>query len=389
MPHSDEVNHSLGQTTLISAIYPVGPAAIILMPLIVGGLVDSYGFSEQQAGAIATAEGIGLVLGLLTAAFWVRSVNWRIALLAGLAVYAALNFGSSLIEGYTGILALRFLSGFVGGGVFAIIVAALGDNQEPDRAFGIAQAVQGLVMGLLFAGAPILMAASGINTLFYLMAGLAVVTMVFLPRFPRRGVSNYGTEFPEKVDPSSGPVPIAMYFGLFGGFVYYLAVFGFWGFIERMGMQAGLEDSTVGYALGISQLAAIFGALLAAGAAQRFGRFLPLLIALLGQLWVLWVLVGQFSSWSFYVGACAYQGLYVMATSYQLGVIAQLDSKGKFIVVMTALQGLGAALGPSIAAALINDGDYSGINAASAVALVLSLGLFLVLARAHKKSKPE
>ena len=389
MPHSDEVNHSLGQTTLISAIYPVGPAAIILMPLIVGGLVDSYGFSEQQAGAIATAEGIGLVLGLLTAAFWVRSVNWRIALLAGLAVYAALNFGSSLIEGYTGILALRFLSGFVGGGVFAIIVAALGDNREPDRAFGIAQAVQGLVMGLLFAGAPILMAASGINTLFYLMAGLAVVTMVFLPRFPRRGVSNYGTEFPEKVDPSSGPVPIAMYFGLFGGFVYYLAVFGFWGFIERMGMQAGLEDSTVGYALGISQLAAIFGALLAAGAAQRFGRFLPLLIALLGQLWVLWILVGQFSSWSFYVGACAYQGLYVMATSYQLGVIAQLDSKGKFIVVMTALQGLGAALGPSIAAALINDGDYSGINAASAVALVLSLGLFLVLARAHKKSKPE
>jgi len=389
MPHSDEVNHSLGQTTLISAIYPVGPAAIILMPLIVGGLVDSYGFSEQQAGAIATAEGIGLVLGLLTAAFWVRSVNWRIALLAGLAVYAALNFGSSLIEGYTGILALRFLSGFVGGGVFAIIVAALGDNREPDRAFGIAQAVQGLVMGLLFAGAPILMAASGINTLFYLMAGLAVVTMVFLPRFPRRGVSNYGTEFPEKVDPSSGPVPIAMYFGLFGGFVYYLAVFGFWGFIERMGMQAGLEDSTVGYALGISQLAAIFGALLAAGAAQRFGRFLPLLIALLGQLWVLWVLVGQFSSWSFYVGACAYQGLYVMATSYQLGVIAQLDSKGKFIVVMTALQGLGAALGPSIAAALINDGDYSGINAASAVALVLSLGLFLVLARAHKQSKPE
>lgn len=389
MPHSDEVNHGLGQTTLISAIYPVGPAAIILMPLIVGGLVDSYGFTEQQAGAIATAEGIGLVLGLLTAAFWVRSVNWRSALLAGLAVYAVLNFGSSLTEGYTGILALRFLSGFLGGGVFAIIVAALGDNREPDRAFGIAQAVQGLVMGLLFAGAPALMAASGINTLFYLMASLAVVTMVFLPRFPQRGAINSGSEFPEKVVPSSEPVPIAMYFGLFGGFLYYLAVFGFWGFIERMGMQAGLEDSTVGYALGISQLAAIFGALLAAGAAQRFGRFLPLLIALLGQLWVLWVLVGQFSSWSFYVGACAYQGLYVMATSYQLGVIAHLDSKGKFIVVMTALQGLGAALGPSIAAALINDGDYSSINAASAVALVLSLGLFLVLARAQKESKSE
>ena len=382
MSRGDEIDHSLRQTTLISAIYPVGPAAIILMPLIVGGLVDSYGFSEQQAGVIATGEGIGLVLGLLTAALWVRSVTWRLALLVGLATYAALNFGSPLVDGHAGILVLRFLSGFVGGGVFAIVVAALGDNREPDRAFGIAQAVQGLVMGALFAWAPSLMSESGINSLFYLMAILALTTMIFVPQFPRRGVVDAAPVPSDSAGDPPSSAPILLYLGLFGGFAYYLAVFGFWGFIERMGIRAGLEESTIGYALGISQLAAICGALLAAGAAQRFGRFLPLLIALVGQLWVLWVLVGQFSAWAFYAGACAYQGLYVMATSYQLGVIAHLDSKGKFIVVMTALQGLGAALGPSIAAALIDDGAYSGINAAAALTLTASLGLFLVLARA-------
>ena len=382
MSRSDGIDHSLRQTTLISAIYPVGPAAIILMPLIVGGLVDSYGFSEQQAGVIATGEGIGLVLGLLTAALWVRSVTWRLALLVGLTTYAALNFGSPLVDGHAGILVLRFLSGFVGGGVFAIVVAALGDNREPDRAFGIAQAVQGLIMGALFAWAPSLMSESGINSLFYLMAILALTTMIFVPQFPRRGVVDAAPVPADSTGDPPSSAPILLYLGLFGGFAYYLAVFGFWGFIERMGIRAGLEESTIGYALGISQLAAICGALLAAGAAQRFGRFLPLLIALVGQLWVLWVLVGQFSAWAFYAGACAYQGLYVMATSYQLGVIAHLDSKGKFIVVMTALQGLGAALGPSIAAALIDDGAYSGINAAAALTLTASLGLFLVLARA-------
>jgi predicted MFS family arabinose efflux permease len=382
MSRSDGIDHSLRQTTLISAIYPVGPAAIILMPLIVGGLVDSYGFSEQQAGVIATGEGIGLVLGLLAAALWVRSVTWRLALLVGLTTYAALNFGSPLVDGHAGILVLRFLSGFVGGGVFAIVVAALGDNREPDRAFGIAQAVQGLIMGALFAWAPSLMSESGINSLFYLMAILALTTMIFVPQFPRRGVVDAAPVPSDSAGDPPSSAPILLYLGLFGGFAYYLAVFGFWGFIERMGIRAGLEESTIGYALGISQLAAICGALLAAGAAQRFGRFLPLLIALVGQLWVLWVLVGQFSAWAFYAGACAYQGLYVMATSYQLGVIAHLDSKGKFIVVMTALQGLGAALGPSIAAALIDDGAYSGINAAAALTLTASLGLFLVLARA-------
>ncbi len=188
MSPTDGIDHSLRQTTLISAIYPIGPAAIILMPLIVGGLIDSYGFSDQQAGAVATAEGLGLVLGLLTAALWVRSVGWRSALLAGLAIYAGLNFGSPLIESHTGIVILRALSGFVGGGVFAIVVAALGDNREPDRAFGIAQAVQGLVMGALFVWAPALMSDAGINSLFYLMAFLALIAILFLPRFPRYGV---------------------------------------------------------------------------------------------------------------------------------------------------------------------------------------------------------
>lgn len=388
MSQTDGIDHSLGQTTLISAIYPVGPAAIILMPLIVGGLIDSYGFSDQQAGAVATAEGLGLVLGLLTAALWVRSVGWRSALLTGLAIYAGLNFGSPLIEGHTGIVILRALSGFVGGGVFAIVVAALGDNREPDRAFGIAQAVQGLVMGALFVWAPALMSDAGINSLFYLMAFLALIAMLFLPRFPQYGVVD-ATPAPQDTPNtvSQSGVPIALYAGLFGGFAYYLAVFGFWGFIERMGVQAGLEETTIGYALGVSQLAAIFGALLAAAAAQRFGRVIPMLIALMGQLWVLWVLVGQFSAWAFYAGACLYQGLYVMATAYQLGVIAQLDSKGKFIVVMTALQGLGAALGPSIAAGLINDGDYSSINMAAATTLIVSLGLFLYLAHSANKHK--
>lgn len=389
MSQTDGIDHSLTQTTLISAIYPVGPAAIILMPLIVGGLIDSYGFSDQQAGAVATAEGLGLVLGLLTAALWVRSVGWRSALLAGLAIYAGLNFGSPLIEGHTGIVVLRALSGFVGGGVFAIVVAALGDNREPDRAFGIAQAVQGLVMGALFVWAPALMSDAGINSLFYLMAFLALIAMLFLPRFPRYGIVDAGLDTRGNTNDASHLAPIALYAGLFGGFAYYLAVFGFWGFIERMGVQAGLEETTIGYALGVSQLAAIFGALLAAAAAQKFGRVIPMLIALIGQLWVLWVLVGQFSAWAFYAGACLYQGLYVMATAYQLGVIAQLDSKGKFIVVMTALQGLGAALGPSIAAGLISDGDYSGINMAAAATLIVSLGLFLYLAHSANKHKTQ
>lgn len=384
MAQSISLDHSLGQTTLISAIYPVGPAAIILMPLIVGGLIDSFGFSEQQAGAVATAEGIGLVSALLLASQWVRRVSWPIGLLMGLVIYAMLNLASTFIHAHTPLMLIRFCTGFAGGSVFAIIVAALGDNKEPDRAFGIAQAVQGLLMGVLFTFAPVLMVDLGVHAVFYLMAGLAVLTALFIPRFPHHGIVTAQQVMAAPATVTATPL---LYLGLFGGFVYYLAVFGFWGFIERIGQQAGLDPQTIGTALGVSQLAAIVGALSAAVAAQRFGRSLPLLLALIGQLWVLWLLVGQFSTFAFYAGACAYQGLYVMATSYQLGVIATLDNKGQFIVLMTALQGLGASIGPSAAAWLLTDSGYTAINTGAALAVGLSLGIFLVIVWLYRSAE--
>ena len=54
-------NHRLSTTLIICLVYPLGPAAIILMPMIVGGLVDNYGFTEQQAANIASFEGLGVV----------------------------------------------------------------------------------------------------------------------------------------------------------------------------------------------------------------------------------------------------------------------------------------------------------------------------------------
>ncbi len=79
-------------------LYPVGPAAIILMPMIVGGLIDSYGFSEQQAGNIAALEGLGLVFASMLAAAWIRRVSWVKALLVAFSRYAALNILSANIE---------------------------------------------------------------------------------------------------------------------------------------------------------------------------------------------------------------------------------------------------------------------------------------------------
>ena len=369
-----QFDHGLAQTILVSIVYPLGPAALILAPLIVGGVIDDYGFSEQQAGTMASLEGAGLVTGILLSTFWIRKVSWTFALLTGLVTYALLNMVSASISDFTLLVSLRMLIGLIAGSVFAIVCAAMGDNREPDRAFGIGQGIQGVMMAAIFAGAPLFMADRDVGMVFYVLAGLALAMLLCLPRFPAAGIAHVqSSEYVEKT------YVHLIWVGLIGGTLYYISIFGFWAFVERIGMSAGLDADTINYALSASLVAAIIGGFIAALAGVRFGRTIPLVIVLVGQLLVLLLLKGDFSVTMFYVATCAYQFLYIIATCYLLGVIAVMDHKGKYVVMMNGFLGIGAAMGPSLAAAMITDDSYYGINLMAMLGIFLCIGMFLFI----------
>jgi MFS family permease len=169
-----------------------------------------------------------------------------------------------------------------------------------------------------------------------------------------------------------------IWLGLIASIVFFVNVFGFWAFVERIGQAAELPANTIGLALGISQIMTIVGALAAALASDRYGRYWPLLIVLIGQSMALFALIGKFGAVTFFVSMGAFQALFVVAVSYQMGAIAKLDIKGRYLVMMTAAQGLGAAIGPAVAAAMIREGnDYSGIMLMAALLCLISTLLFL------------
>lgn len=368
-------DHSLPQTILISIVYPLGPAAVILMPLIVGGVIDDYGFSEQQAGTIASLEGLGLVCGLLVGSLWVRQLSWIKMLFTGILLYSVLNIISASVDAFIFLVSIRFLVGFTGGSIFAIVVAALGDNKEPDRAFGIGQGIQGVMMFAAFVAAPYFLDGRNIGALFYLFAGGALLMLLCLFHFPDKGIEHTPSQGFDKPNEHT----LLIWLGLFAGLIYYASIFGFWGFVERIGISAGLSSESISLALGISQIAAIAGGFIAAIASDRYGRVLPLIIVIFGQLSVLWLLLGEFTIIIYLVGTCLYQSLYIIATCYLLGVIAVLDDRGKYVVIMNAFLGIGVAIGPSVAALLINGNNYSGINAMAALGILISIGLFLFI----------
>lgn len=357
-------------------VYPLGPAAIILMPMLVGGVIDDFGFSEQQAGYMASLEGLGLVLASLVAALWIRKVSWVTMLGAALVATALLNMLSANLHQFLPLLVVRFLAGFTGGSIFALTVAALGDNRHPDRAFGIAQVVQGAMMFFAFAGAAHILAQWTVSGLFYMLAAAALLMLLALPRYPSAGAQRAAVRGAGGAAPNYTRL---IWIGLLASFLFFSNIFGFWAYIERIGQGAGLAIETIGLALGASQFAAIVGAGAAALASDRYGRAAPLALALVGQMLVLWLLVGQFTTITFYLGAGLFQALFVLANSYQLGVISKIDLKGNFLVLVTGFQGLGAAVGPGIAAALIDNGDYSRINQMAALFCLVSIAMFFFI----------
>jgi predicted MFS family arabinose efflux permease len=358
-------------------LYPVGPAAIILMPMIVGGLIDSHGFSEQQAGNIAALEGLGLVFASMLAAAWIRRVSWVKALLVAFLGYAALNILSANIEAYVPLLVLRCLSGLAGGSVMAVTVAALGDQREPDRAFGLAQAVQGVMMLGGFLAAPWLVQRWGVSAIYYMLAGASLLMTLTLPRFPVAGrVRAAATKENALQAGHTGLI----WLGLFASVLFFVNVFGFWAFVERIGQAGGLPAQTIALALGISQVVAIAGALAAAWASDRYGRYLPLLIVLIGQAAALFAVLGDFGAATFFVSTGLFQALFIIGVSYQMGAIARLDIHGRYLVTMTAAQGLGSALGPALAATLIREGgDYSLIMPMAALLCLFGTLMFLFI----------
>jgi DHA1 family inner membrane transport protein len=352
-------DHRLPTTLLISAVYPLGPAAIILMPMILGGLIDSYGFTEQQAANIASMEGLGLVAASVFAAVWIRRLSWVRALFFAFLLYAGLNVISANLDAYEPLLATRFLTGLAGGSLFSVTIAALGDNREPDRAFGFAQAVQGVMMLAGFSAAPYLLQAWNVRALYYMLAAASIVMMLTLLRFPAQGEIRVAMPGDLRRQRSND---MLIWLGLGASIIFFVNVFGFWAFVERIGQAGQLPPSTIGLALGISQVMAIAGALAAAMASDRYGRYWPMLIVLIGQSGALFVLMGKFGAAAYFASTGAFQALFIVAVSYQMGAIAKLDVKGRYLVMMTAAQGLGAAFGPAIAAALIGENnDYSGV----------------------------
>src|SRR5262249_18370601 len=101
-------------------------------------------------------------------------------------------------------------------------------------------------------------------------------------------------------------------------------------------------------------------------------RWRPLSIGIAGGAIALAFLIGRFQYLPFTVWVCVYNFFWNMTHPFLLGSMASFDRRGRVVVYAVAMQMLGLAVGPALAATIIAPAHYERINWASIAFFMVS-----------------
>jgi len=369
--------------TLAAAILVgvIGPEVFIVQPGFVQGLVEHVGFDDQGAGYAASAEMFGIAATTILLTFIAHRVNWRVVIAASALVMTLANAVCTVTDDLDVFVLLRVLAGLGAGGLVSLSFAAIGLTDRPERNFGF------LIMWVLVYGAIALVlmpgtyAFAGMDGVLWFFALFPLAALPVLRYFPATG------ENVVQVEEDAVNLPRQLKgFALLAMLAYFIAQGVVWAYLFLIGVAGGLSEQLVANGLMISQFAGIAGALLAALLGNRYGRSLPLTLGILGGALCLYFLVGRFEFLVFAVAVTMYNFAWNMTHPFLLAAMASFDRRGRVVVYAVAMQMIGLAVGPSLAASVISEGDYVNVNWFGAGLFVLSLVLILPPVRAQAKS---
>jgi predicted MFS family arabinose efflux permease len=359
------------------AVSIIGVFGLMTQPMVVGIYTDLLGFSLEQGGLVIVAEVAGGALASILAMFWINKINWRIAVVFAIVCVVIGNLITSTQTDANVITALRFAVGFFGQGtLFAIGISMIGNTDNPDKNFGFVIASQ-VAFGVvaLFTLRPFVEQYQSIGGMYVPLAVLAAVALVFVKYIPTGSAHQDfgGGDQPKK----SLALPLT---ALIAMLIWCCGLGSMWAFIERIGVEGGLESVAALQALGVSSMVAIGGALAASAiAAKGINRFMPVTIALLGQMAMAWLLQGEMNFWEMAIKASIFQIFWNMTGPFFMGAIAASDTGGKISVLIPAAQTSGFFIGPAVGGMFLQSYGLSAVNYVTIAFIAVSLAIFIPL----------
>jgi predicted MFS family arabinose efflux permease len=361
---------------MLAFLATAGLFYVNIMPAIVSGLIESLNFSRADAGLVASLNIYGAAVGAFVAVFLVTRVPWRPAAAGLLCALMALDALSIIVTTPEIMLPLRALHGGVGGLLVGISFAVIARVSQVHKTFGYLLFVQFGLGGFGVMLLPPLAPMYGTAALFLALIAFSAVSLVML---------SFLGDYPiQKPDPSKAVAPIQskpLASALAAVFLFQAANMGLYAYIIDLGQQAGLDIKFISPTLGISAWIGLLGSGLVILFSTRFGRTLPLVVAI--GMTTLATFALHFSQMAaiFWLANVLVGVTWAFSIAYLLGICAEFDKAGKMAALGGFASKTGLASGPFVAAMILTDEGYGQLINIAVVALVLCLLACLFPAR--------
>ena len=354
---------------LLAFLATAGLFYVNIMPALVAGLIDGLGFTNRQAGFVASANVYGAACGALVAVFLVRRIPWRRAEVVALILLLLLDLVSTQVTTAGPLTALRFVHGVVGGISVGIGLAVMARTRVPDRAFGMLLTVQYGAGGLGVMFLPRLAHQFGPQVLFLALAAFTLITLLMLP---------FLAEYPprERVAALAGAPPTTvkrapLLLTLTAVFLFQASNMGLSAFIIPLGRHYGLEDTFISNTLGFANWIGILGSIAVIWMAGRYGRALPVAAALVVTLVGIAAFLRSDAGWVFIAANAVTAVTWSFLIPYFFGMCADFDPAGRSATLAGFFSKMGLASGPAAAALLLGDSNYGLLIIVSLVGIAL------------------
>lgn len=360
-----------------------GAMCFISAPLFIGEAMEGLDLGSDQAGVMFSSYLAGFTLICLTAVLWIRRFDWRLIAMFAYTALAAGLAGAALSASYEFLLAGFFLAGCGAGTLYGLSICMIGDTREPDRFFGVKVFGEQMVGVILVFTLPITVQPIwGFKGLCLATAALAILLGTSTLWVPPSGTKSAAKA--RELDEETGHHVAATWpvlIGVLGMMLFFGGLTVLWAFVERIADSRGLAGATVGTALSFAALGGGLGGLTAAVMGDRFGRFKPLVFAIVGTAGVYAVYNLQFNALMFIGASFAYVFLWNISLAYQFGIVSSADISGRYAVLMSSALAMGGSLGAGLGGFMLQDRGFGTLAVVSLGIAFMSLIIFFWLLR--------
>ena len=194
---SNQISHRSLVLSAFASAYGVGLLTLLMLPFLMGAMMDGLGLTEGTTGLILSVEFTLAMVSSLLISPYINRVPRRTIAIAGTLMAIAANILSAYITDVALLISVRAFAGFGAGLALAAGNSVIASAEDPDKTAGQVNVLFVVLMIAVMLGFGFIADNFGLTGTYYGVAATYAVMLIMVIRLPQYVDSNGDDESTE------------------------------------------------------------------------------------------------------------------------------------------------------------------------------------------------